>query len=334
MKPTSFSTRFFASALSLIIPCIASSLSAAGAESGPVEVKDEDGKVVVKFGGKLFTEYHYKDVSRPYFYPIIGPSGAAMTRNWPMKNVPDEDHDHPHQKSLWYSHGDVNGHDFWAEGPKSGKTVQDSLRIESSSGAGAIKSKNKLVAVDGTVVCTDDRTMRFYNRPNERILDFEITIHADHGELTFGDTKEGAMAIRLAESMKVKRGHGNIVNSEGRRDDKNDKNTWGKRANWVDYFGPVEGKTVGVAIFDHPKNPRHPTWWHVRDYGLFAANPFGVHDFEAASDKTKGNFVIPAGESRTFRYRFYFHDGDEKQARVAEHYDEYVRMPASGTSTK
>ena len=100
--------------------------------------------------------------------------------------------------------------------------------------------------------------------------------------------------------------------------------TWSKRAAWCDYYGPVDGHLVGVAIFDHPANPRHPTWWHVRDYGLFTANPFGRHDFEKLPDKTAGNLVVPAGQSVTFRYRFYFHEGDEQQAQVAARYAEYA----------
>ena len=101
--------------------------------------------------------------------------------------------------------------------------------------------------------------------------------------------------------------------------------TWGKRAEWCDYFGPVDGKTVGIAIFDHPGNPRHPTWWHVRDYGLFAANPFGLHDFEKKPAQA-GNMTIAAGKSVTFRYRIYLHEGDDKQAKVAERYQEYARQ--------
>ena len=129
------------------------------------------------------------------------------------------------------------------------------------------------------------------------------------------------MAVRLAETMRLKgkTGHGHIVNSAGVRDD----DTWGKRAEWCDYFGPVNGKVVGVAIFDHPSNPKHPTWWHVRDYGLFGANPFGVHDFEKKPAGT-GDLKIPAGGSITFKYRFLIHEGDEQQARVAERYKEYV----------
>jgi hypothetical protein len=118
---------------------------------------------------------------------------------------------------------------------------------------------------------------------------------------------------------------GHIVNSEGIRDDA----TWGKRAKWCDYYGPVEGKTVGIAIFDNPANPRYPTWWHVRDYGLFAANPFGQHDFENLKDKkTAGNLVVPAGQSVTFRYRVYMHEGDDQQAGVAARYAEYLQAAA------
>jgi len=154
------------------------------------------------------------------------------------------------------------------------------------------------------------------------MMDFEVTIQASNGQVTMGDTKEGSMAIRLTPTMRLrgKVGKGHIINSEGQTDDA----TWGKRASWCDYYGPVGGEIVGIAIFDHPSNPRHPTWWHVRDYGLFAVNPFGIHDFEKKPAGT-GNLVIPAGQSATFKYRFYFHRGDDKQGKVAELYREYAK---------
>ena len=158
-------------------------------------------------------------------------------------------------------------------------------------------------------------------------MDFEITLHASNGDLTFGDTKEGMLAVRLAESMRLngKIGKGHIVNSSGIRDGE----TWGKRANWCDYYGPVGGKTVGIAMFDHPQNPRHPTWWHVRDYGLFAANPFGQHDFEGLADKAAGTLTVPSGRSITFRYRIYLHEGTAEEAEVAQKYEEFLKsIPA------
>src|SRR5262249_37657703 len=145
--------------------------------------------------------------------------------------------------------------------------------------SGWLKSRNSWIAPDGKTVCTDDRTFHVYSLADARLFDFEITIHTSQGDLTFGDTKEGSMAIRLAESMRLVRdkkpGLGHIISSGDARDG----DPGGKRARWVDYYAPADGHLVGVAIFDHPSNPKHPTWWHVRDYGLFAANPFGVHEF-------------------------------------------------------
>ena len=295
--------------------------------SAGVQITRLDDRLKIVINGQPFSEYHFKGGSRPFLYPIFGPDQLALTRNWPMKEVEGEERDHPHHRSFWYGHGAVNGHDFWSEGARAGRTVHEAFtRIQSGPDTGVIQSRNQLIAKDGTVVATDDRTLRFYSRTDASVFDFEITIQASHGDLTFGDTKEGTMALRLAETMRLKpnkdnvgKPTGHIVNSEGLRDG----DTWGKRAKWVDYYGPVEGKIVGVAIFDHPQNPRHPTWWHVRDYGLFAANPFGLHDFEK-QPAGAGDLKLKSGESLTFRYRFYLHAGDEKEARVAERYREYT----------
>lgn len=252
-----------------------------------------------------------------------------MTRHYPMqRDSKNEQHDHEHHRSLWYSHGAVNGVDFWSETAKAGKIVHDKfLDVKADKESGVIRSANKWIAPDGTVTCTDEQVFRVYSRPkNERLFDFEITLFAGDKVIVLGDTKEGTMAIRLAETMRLTpnkfnqgKPTGHIVQSTGVRD----KETWGKQAAWCDYYGPVDGKTVGVAIFDHPSNPRHPTWWHVRDYGLFAANPFGVHDFEKKPPGT-GDLKVAAGKSITFKYRFYIHEGDEQQAKVAERYAEYA----------
>jgi hypothetical protein len=296
-----------------------------------VQVSKHSDRVKVEVNGKLFTEYVYANTPRPYCYPLLGPGQLEMMRHAPMKKVPGEDQDHPHHRSMWFTHGAVNGVDFWTEGTNKGKIVHAGFdEVKSGKDFGVIKTRNNWVSPAGKTVCTDELTVRVHNRPdNERLVDYEITIHASNGEVTFGDTKEGSMAVRIAETMRLKpnkenagKTTGHIVNAEGVRDG----DTWGKRSTWVDYYGPVAGKTVGIAMFDHPSNPRHPTWWHVRDYGLFAANPFGKHDFEnLKDDKTAGNLVIPAGKSVTFRYRLYFHEGDEKQAKVAERYAEYLK---------
>jgi len=296
-----------------------------------VQISQQDGTLRVEIGGRLFTVYHFKDVPRPYFYPVLGPDEAPMTRKWPLEESTDEEHDHPHHRGLWYAHSSVNGLDFWTETKNACKIVHDGfLKVQSGKDYGIVKSKDKWIDHDGVVVCTDVRTMRIYNLPgDERMFDFDITLQAPPDKpVVLGDDKDGTIATRVAETMRLKHktepGEGHIVMSTGLKDE----DTWGKRADWCYYYGPVAGgsngrETLGVAIFDHPDNPRHPTTWHVRDYGLFAANPFGLHDFEK-KPKGTGDMTIPAGQSVTFRYRFYYHRGDEKEARVAEQYQKYA----------
>jgi len=297
----------------------------AAAEDGVV-VREADGKVRVEINGALFTEYHYQDVARPYLYPVIGPAGAPMTRDWPMVKTTNEPTDHVHHKGLWFAHGDINGVDFWSEQKQFGKTVhQKFLELTSGDKEGIIRALNTWVGPTGTVVCTDERTLRFHADKEVRMIDYEVTLIASHGALMLGDTKEGTMAIRLPATMSVSgtNGQGHIVTSEGLHD----AAAWGKRAKWVDCAGPVNGKIAGVAVFDHPKNPHYPTWWHVRTYGLFAANPLGAHTFDKQFAGT-GAMKLAAGERVTFRYRFVFHAGDEKQARIDESCARYCREVA------
>jgi len=309
-------------------------------------------RVRVEIGGELFTEYIFGDgTTRPYCYPVEAADGTPLTRNFPMKRVPGEDTDHPWHRSFMFAHSEVNGVDFWneASGDKGhspaakGKIVQDKLEETSDGKTGVLRAHDNWTAPDGKIVCTDERKISFHAETGARMIDFEITLQAPANEpLVLGDNKDGTMAIRLAQWMTMPHkaqgggakitgdstnvvsaggGHGHIVNSAGQHDG----DCWGKRADWCDYFSEHDGKVYGVAIFDHPQNLRHPTWWMARDYGLFGANPFGRHDFENLKDQPHaGDYTIPAGGELTLRYRFYFHDGDPQDAKIAGHYTDYA----------
>ena len=171
-----------------------------------VAITEHGDKVRVEIDGQLFTEYVFKGAPHVYFYPLLGPGGLQMTRHWPMKEVPGEEQDHKHHRSLWYSHGAVNGVDFWAETDKAGKILHEKfLEIKSGADAGVIRSQNKWVGPDGKTVLRDERTFRVFARPGgERVFDFEVTLKAPSDkEVILGDTKEGSMAIRVAESMRL-----------------------------------------------------------------------------------------------------------------------------------
>lgn len=227
---------------------------------------------------------------------------------------------------MWFSHGNVNGVNFWAEttslprGHKNG-TIEHVEFLEITSGKPAqIVTKNNWLGPDGKKICEDQRTLRFDADAKARWIDFDITIKATDGPVTFADDKEGAFGLRVPHSMSVdaKQG-GKIVNSHGQLD----KAAWGQTAPWVDYFGPVDGEILGLAIMNHPESFRFPTYWHVRTYGLFAANPFGVKEFTGGK-KSGGAHTIPAGGTMTLRYRVYLHSGDQLKGRVADAYEAYA----------
>ncbi len=265
---------------------------------------------------------------------MIGPTGASFTRAYPMiKDAEGEDHDHPHQRSFWFTHGDVNGYDFWASdpinkaNPKFGSIHETSRNAEVAGAAvGLLVTTDDWIGPDGKKICDDVRSIYFYNTKGARVIDFDITINASAGPVTFGDTKEGMFGLRVASSMDVVKGKTpqagtKIINAEGITDDA----AWGKASPWVDYVGPVDGKTVGVAILNHPRSFRYPTTWHVRPYGLFAANPFGGKDFKVDGYRAH---TIPEGQSIRFGYRVILHEGDTTAARVAESFKAYATPPS------
>ena len=310
--------RFVLLLLLLLTPMVAH------AEDGVKLTKVKD-RVRIEIDGQLFSNYFFEGVPRPVLFPIIAPGGKSVTRDWPMaEGSAIEERDHPHHRGLWFAYGSLNGYDFWSEQKDFDKTVHEKfVSLKSGKERGIVQTRNKWVAPNGDIVCTDERTIRIH-RGNEkqRVLDYEITLKASHGNLLIGDTKEGMMAIRLAETMRQTGKHatGTIENSNGLTNGA----TWGKRAAWCDYHGLVDGERLGVTIMDHPGNPRHPTWWHVRDYGLFAANPFGLHDFEK-KPANAGDMRLPNGTSITFRYRFIIHKGDTVEARADAQFREYAK---------
>jgi len=280
----------------------------------------EPGRVSVTINGKPYTSlFLAPDGNKPYLYPLSTASGIVVTRHFPMETVAGETNDHPHHRGLFFAHGDVNGVNFWATEPGSNTPNMGRMVLKSASAKGAvIRAVFEGRDPQGKPMMTETRTITFHADDPLRVIDYEVQIEAIQ-PLKFVDTKEGTFGMRLATSMTEDKG-GHMVDAEGRA---GEKNVWGKRAPWVDYYGPVDGKTVGVAIFDNPANPRHPTYWHARAYGLFAANPFGVHDFTGDASKD-GSMMVNPGQPVTFRYRVVIHEGDAKAARVAELWQTYA----------
>lgn len=297
-----------------------------------IQLERDGFRAVVTVDGKPFTEYRYGHyVCRPCFYPVLTPTGQRLTRAYPFEDVAGENQDHYHHRSLYTAHGAVNGFNLWDEGTSGcghGAMLQRGQpRVAVAGGAATIAGTVDWFAPTGQRLLEEARSFRIQAEGDLRILDQKSVLRARYGDVTFGDTKEGGMfAIRVPTSMDAK-DKGRIENSEGDVFDagQGPETTWGKRAAWVDYSGPLaDGSQWGHAVVDHKGNPWHPTYWHVRGYGLFTANPFGVHDFKGDAS-LDGSWTIAAGKRATMRFRLIIHPGRGVDARVRRHIDEFQR---------
>jgi len=292
----------------------AAAASAAAPESAsPITITREPDGVRVEIGGRLFTRYRLtqpdgQPLVRPFLYPVLL-DGAEMTSDQTM--IPGGDH--PHHRSIWVAHGEVNGVDHWA-----GKAVQ---RPRGEIGIAGDTLSHELVweGTNGEPILVEHRTLRFLELPGgNRAIDLTVTLSPAGTRVVLGDVKDaGLCSVRVAAEISAKPVITNSAGAEG------ESKCRKAPAEWCDISGTVAGKPCGIAVLDHPENPRFPTWWHVRAYGLLAANPFGLTEFKKAPKGT-GDMVIEPGKAGTFRYRVVVHRGDAKAARLADRFDEFA----------
>lgn len=319
-------------------------VAAAAAQEGGkgLQLKIDAGKDVQwRQAAELVTTYHLQGFAKPIFWPVHAPGSLPLTRAWPMdRDAPKGgSNDHVHQKSLWFCHGDVipvgltlkhrikgvEGVDFWSEAPGHGNIVCTKVHAPIVvDGHGILRTHNEWQTADGTKILDEERVVHCYDLGKARLLVLRIDLLASVFPITFGDTKEGSLGVRINDAIRAgKFGPGKIENAEGKL---GEKGCWGQVSAWCDYSGPIEGKAAGLAVFADPKNA-YPTCWHVRDYGLLAANPFGRKKaaFPGAAGRTE-MVRLAKGEHLPLRYGVLLHTGDVTAGAVAEHYQTFVKL--------
>lgn len=329
----------------------------AAAPAADVAITKTSDAVEFKAGGQVVARYHVGPaVAKPYLWPVMAPGGVPVTRGWPMEPgapKPAGTDDHVHQKSAWFCHGDVipegvelktkssepggKGVNFWSEAKNKdgtrgfGQMVCVKVGEPKSHGPGhaSVTTWNEWKTADGVKILDEERTIHFRDLPAGRLFTFECKLTASVCPIAFGDTKEGSFGVRVHDALRTQLPTGGVVTSaDGKSVKSPTKGTlpvWGQPADWNDYSGTVDGKAVGVAVFDHPSNPARAAW-HTRDYGLMAANPFGRAGSQFPSQKGKTDlFRIEKGKDATFRYAIYAHSGDVTEGKVAAAYEEFKK---------
>jgi hypothetical protein len=291
------------------------------ADATPVKVTTLDNHLHVDINGSPFTDYWFgkredRPYVRPFFLPVLAADGTPVTSD--QYTVPKGDH--PHHQSMWVSHSDVSGVDHWivTAGKPIGK--QEHLRFEKVDPDGFVEDL-QWVDGKGAVQLNETRTVRFIAYDDgTRAVDLTVALSPPNAAIVLGDAKDaGLCAVRMAKGITDTV---TITNSAGQT---TEKECWGKPADWCDESGTIDGKPYGIAIFDAPTNPRHPSRWHVREYGLMSANPFGLHDFEPkVFPKGAGEFKIEPGTTVSFHYRVIIHTGNVAAAGLDEKFKKFA----------
>ena len=285
-------------------------------------------KVVITIDGKPFTDLIYTDtMEKPFLYPIYAANGKTITRGFPWNPAPNDPVDHPHHIGLWFKYESVNGLDFWnnsyaieADKKKNYGWIRTQKILHTKSG----KQAGVAYAADWTdqqkkVLLEEITELNFSTIGNDRVIE-RITKLTAVEDINFNDVKDGMLGLRVAHELELPISEtkkytdasgivtyvkankdsavtGNYLTSEGKQGDA----AWGTRGNWCMLYGKLGGDSISIVMIDHPKNPGYPTYWHARNYGLFAANPLGQKAF--SNGKTILNFKLNKGESVLFRYK-------------------------------
>jgi hypothetical protein len=325
----------------------------AAEEPSRIEIRASAGerRVDVLIDARPFTSYIWPDrLAKPVLFPILTAQGTPVTRGFPLAPRPGERVDHPHHVGLWFNHGAVNGVDFWnnsealtpAERAKMGTVRHVAVKqARSGAGHGELDVSLQWLMPDGSVALEDETRYRFRAAKGARVIEHVTTLTATKTKVVFSDNKEGLFGLRVARALEQPADKpelftdasgrptavpvldnagvsGLYTSSEGLKGDA----VWSTRGRWVALSGRVDGEDVTLVMLDHPKNPDHPTHWHARGYGLFAANNLGVRVF--SNGKEQLDLALEPGASVTFRHALAILPGPFSAAAAEAAWKEFV----------
>lgn len=301
----------------------------AAEKASEVELIPRFGYLEIAVGGEPFASYVYlgSKITRPFFSNVFASNGKQVTRHHPPvagQDLMDHPDFHP---GIWMAFGDINGNDYWR---LKARVEHDSFVEKPASGTsrGEFTIRNRYLDASDLdkIVCYETCRYQIVPLRAGRLLLWDSTFTSD-SEFTFGDQEEMGLGIRVATPMRVEQGDGSLPPGTGTITDaagrKNGAEVGGNSADWCDYSGTVDGKRVGMTIFCHPDNFR-PSWFHARDYGFVAANPFGRAAFKKGEPS---KVVVKPGEQLRLRYGILVHAEDDGQPPdLHAAYHEYLQL--------
>ncbi|MFN8038670.1 MAG: DUF6807 family protein [Acidimicrobiales bacterium] len=286
--------------------------------------------------------YDWQDRPRPFVHPVRTPAGHVLTVDAPA--------DHPWHHALWFTIKLVDGDNFWEEFGEFGLLRQEAPPSVAHVGHGAERAASDLVWVrpDGRVAVRQHLVLTHHPiAADGHALDWEVTLVADD-EVTYDRTPfttwggYGGLTLRGRPDW-----HDTVLRLP---DGTPHERVLGDRAPWCALAGPIaapaagdqtaepsaaegsdagaghdEDPIVGMAIFDHPANPRFPTPW----YASTRADTYGQDgwsNFANAAFLWDEALTVPAGEVLHLRHRVVVHDGPWEADRMQAEWDRWVAI--------
>ena len=226
-------------------------------------------QVAFAIDGRECLRWHAGDAAapRPYFFPLLGPSGIPLTR---MGHPGAPNHDH--HRSIWFAHHKVLGINFWGDGGAA--TIRQQQWLAYEDGHDHARMACRLGWYDGhDPQPLIEQTVIVEVRPDNAqgvLLEIQSSLVSVAEMLELQQTNFGLLAVRVAKSISAVFGDGILTGANGQQ---TEKNLFGKPSAWIDYSGSVKpGVTEGITYFDHARNPTYPSKWHVREDGWMGAS--------------------------------------------------------------
>jgi len=325
-KGSSYSRREFLKTGAAGFAMLASDITAAERR---VVLEARADSLAIRVDDRLLATYVYRDpeILRPYFQDVCAPGGIPLTRHHPPREGVDPmDHATMHP-GLWLAFGDLGGTDFWRN---KATVVHDGFvqAPQAEGDRGAFTVRNRYLT-EGTAICEEICRYTFLVRPTGYLILWDSAFQSKRSGLYFGDQEEMGLGVRVTTPLMVKpydnrHPPGRILDDRGRR---NEKAIWGEQATWCDYAGRVDDTFTGIIIMPDPRNAV-ACRWHVRDYGLMVANPFGQSVFKRGPVKST---EVVAGQPFHLRFGILLHAAPSEDSfepvvayrdylKIAEHY--------------
>lgn len=288
------------------------------AENGPLRVVQNETFLVVFSGATPVLQYrHDGNPYKPYIKELFTPGGVQVLRDAPA--------DHLHHHGIMFAVA-ADGVTFWTETPEGGRQVSRELNLSdvvTASGSSRVSFTHKLdwVAPNAeTPTLQEQRTIQLVqaddSAPTLLTWTTQLSPAGDRPSVEITGEHYYGLGCRLLQSLD---GIGRFIYAAGEPGPIVRGQERVTPSNWCAYAVPAENARITIALFDHPKNPRHPaTFFTMPDFAYLSAT----------LNVWKEPLRLDAGQALSLVYGVALWDGQPSVDEIERVYQKWIILSA------